>query len=356
TTQARVKYNNRKSEILLVDAERISTLANLCRSALYPQQRLADAWEKVMFNQFHDILPGSSIKSVYQDSEEDYTWIRKIGEDIIKGSLDKISSQVDTSGVAGQPVVVFNSLSWPREAIVSIPAFLSRDYVVRDSEGNKCLFQKIEEKDFASKEEKSLLLCKAKLPSFGYTTLFIEERNEAKPKIGEQNKGLLKVGKYSLENEFFEVHINPTSGNLVSIYDKRKEREVLASEGNQLQILEEDKSRNDAWNIAYTGREWFLDKVENIEVIEEGPLRGVIRVWRSFLGDTKLNVFWDAPARDYPSSSFVQDIILYEGLPRIDFVTQVDWWEDNKLLKVAFPVRAKGKYATYEIPFGSILR
>ncbi|MQY59105.1 MAG: hypothetical protein GH144_05795, partial [Clostridia bacterium] len=89
---------------------------------------------------------------------------------------------------------------------------------------------------------------------------------------------------------------------------------------------------------------------------EQGPLRGVIQIRRSFLGDTKLNVFWDAPARDYPSSFFVQDIILYEGIPRIDFVTQVDWWEDNKLLKVAFPVAVKAKYATYEIPFGSILR
>ena len=355
TTQARVKYNNRKSEVLLIDAEKMSTLARLYGNA-YPKKRLAQAWEKAMFNQFHDILPGSSIRSVYQDSEEDYARVKKIGGDIIEESLDKISSRIDTSGVPGQPVVVFNSLSWPREAIVSIPASLSKDYVVRDSEGNKCFSQVVEEKDFTSSENKSLLLCKTKLPSFGYTTLFIEERKEAKPEIGEQNKGKLKVDKYSLENEFFKVQVNPVSGNLVSIYDKRKEREVLAGEGNQLQILEENKSKSDAWNIAYTGREWFLDKVENIEVVEKGPLRGVIRVRRSFLGDTKLNVFCDAPARDYPSSFFVQDIILHQGLPRIDFVTSIDWWEDNKLLKVAFPVAVKAKYATYEIPFGSILR
>jgi alpha-mannosidase len=355
TTQARAKYNNRKSEVLLVDAEKISTLAHLYGNA-YPNTRLAEAWEKAMFNQFHDILPGSSIRSVYQDSEEDYAKIRKTGEDIIKESLDKISSQVDTSGVSGQPVVVFNPLFWPREEIVSIPVSLRRDYVVRDSEGNKCLSQKIEEKDSASNEKKSLLLCKTKLPSFGYTTLFIEERKEAKPKISEQNKGQLKVDKYSLENEFFKVEVNPATGNLASIYDKKKEHEVLAGEGNQLQILEEKKSKLGAWNITYTGRKWLLDKVENIEVIEKGPLRGVIRVRRSFLGDTKLNIFLDAPARDYPSSFFIQDIILYQGVPRIDYVTQVDWWEDNKLLKVAFPVRVKSKYAAYEIPFGSILR
>lgn len=357
TTQSKAKYNNRKSEILLVDAEKISTLANLCHSASYPQHRLAEAWEKVMFNQFHDILPGSSIKSVYQDSEEDYTWIKKIGKNIIEENLDKISSQVNTSGVPGQPVVVFNSLFWPRETIVSIPVPLRRDYVVRDHEGNKCLSQVIEETGPASKENKFLLLCKADLPSFGYTTLFIEERKEAKPKIGKQNKGQLKVGKYSLENEFFKVQINPASGNLLSIYDKKKQYEVLADEGNQLQILEENKSKDfGAWNIAYTGRKWLLNKVENIEVIEEGPLRGVVQIRRSFFGDTKLNVFWDAPARDYPSSFFVQNIILYQGIPRIDFVTSIDWWEDNKLLKVAFPVAVKAKYATYEIPFGSILR
>ncbi len=356
TTQARAKYNNRRSETLLIDAEKISALANLCLPALYPKHRLAEAWEKVMFNQFHDILPGSSIRSVYQDSEEDYARTRKIGEDIIEESLDKISSRVDTSGVPGQPVVVFNSLSWPREAIVSIPAPLSRDYVVRDGEENRCLSQKVEEKDFASNEKESLLLCKAKLPSFGYTTLFIEERKETKPEVGEQNREQLKVNKYGLENEFFKIEINPATGNLASIYDKRKEREVLSGEGNQLQILEEGKSKHGAWNIAYTGKKWLLDSAESIEMIEAGPLRGVIRVRRSFFGDTKLNIFWDAPARDYPSSFFIQDIILCQGVPRIDFVTRVDWWEDSKLLKVAFPVRVKSKHATYEIPFGSILR
>ena len=360
TTQAKAKYNNRKSEVLLIDAEKICALATLCRSASYPKKRLAEAWKKVMFNQFHDILPGSSIRSVYQDSEEDYARVKKIGKNIIEESLHKISSRIDTSGVPGQPVVVFNSLFWPREEIIAIPRPANKDFVVRDSEAKRCLCQEVEAENSligpGSKEKKSLLLCKVKLPSFGYTTLFIEERKEAKGKIAEQNKEQLKVDKYSLENEFFKVEINPASGNLASIYDKRKEREVLSDEGNQLQILEEDKLKSHAWNIAYTGKKWSLNSLESIEIIEEGPLRGVIRVRRSFLGDTKLNVFWDAPARNYPSSFFVQDIILYQGIPRIDFVTRVDWWEDNKLLKLVFPVRVKSKYATYEIPFGSILR
>jgi len=359
TTQARAKYNNRKSEVLLVDAEKMSTIAHLYGNA-YPEHRLAQAWEKVMFNQFHDILPGSSIRPVYQDSEEDYTWIRKIGENIIEESLDKISSPVGTSGFPGQPVVIFNSLSWPREEVISIPLPANKDFVARNSEGKRCLSQEVEEENSlirsSSNESKSKLLCKVKLPSFGYTTLFIEERKEAKPKVGKQNREQLKVDKYSLENEFFKVEINPATGNLASVYDKRKRREVLAEEGNQLQILEEKNSGFGAWNIAYTNKKWFLNKAGDIEVIERGPLRGVIRVRRSFLGDTKLNVFWDAPARDYPSSFFVQDIILYQGLPQIDFVTRVDWWEDNKLLKVVFPVEIKSKHATYEIPFGSILR
>ena len=367
TTQARTKYNNRKSEILLVDAEKISTLANLYRPALYPKHHLAEAWEKVMFNQFHDILPGSSIRSVYQDSEEDYARIRKIGENIIDESLGKISSRIDTLGVSGQPVVVFNSLFWPREELINIPSPINKDFVVRDSEGKRCLCQRVKEKNFTpleknspkgfvSTKNKSKLLCKVKLPSFGYTTLFIEKRREIGSQRGEQNKKQLKVDKYSLENEFFKVEINPVTGNLASIYDKRKQGEVLAEEGNQLQILEEDKSKGNAWNITYTGEKGLLNNVESIEMVEEGPLRGAIRVRRSFLGDTKLNIFRDAPAPDYPSSFFVQDIILYQGISRIDFVTLVDWWEDNKLLKVAFPVRVKSKYAVYEIPFGSILR
>jgi len=121
-----------------MDAERISTLAHLYRAASYPKHRLAKAWEKVIFNQFHDILPGSSIRSVYQDSEEDYARIRKIGKNIIEQSLEKISSQVDASEVSGLPVVIFNSLFWPREELISIPSPANKDLMVTDSEGKRC--------------------------------------------------------------------------------------------------------------------------------------------------------------------------------------------------------------------------
>lgn len=356
TTQAQAKYHNRKSEILLMDAERISILAHLYRAASYPKHRLAQAWEKVIFNQFHDILPGSGIRSVYQDSEEDYARIRKIGKNIIEESLDKISCRVNTSEVSGLPVVVFNSLFWPREELITIPSPANEDFVVTDSQGKTCFCQRVEEENSTSMENKSKLLCKVKLPSFGYTTLFIKQNKKVKPQVDQQSREQVKVDKYSLENEFFKVGIDPATGNLASIYDKRKQREVLAGKGNQLQILEEDKSKFDAWNIAYTDKRWLLNKAESVKVVEKGSLRGVIRARRSFLGDTKLNFFTDAPALDYPSSFFVQDIILYQGIPRIDFVTLVDWWEDNKLLKVAFPIRVKSKCATYEIPFGSILR
>ncbi len=350
TTQAKTKYNNRKSEALLEDAEKISTLASLY-GAPYYKEELAFSWEKVMFNQFHDILPGSSIKAVYEDAEEDYKKIKKMGEYILRKSLAHIASKVDIKKSSGKPLIIFNSLFWEREEMVSIP-LPEKNYIVEDNKGNTLPSQIIEEEDSASIEKKYKLLCRVKLPSFGYTTVLLKKDTQLQTK----SKKELKVENYTLENEFFKIEINPETGNIRRIYDKRYQREVLEGEGNELQILEEDKLKSTSWDIVYTGKKWILDKPESIEVIEEGPLRGIIRIKRSFLGDTKLDIFWDTPARDYPSSHFTQDIILYGGIPRIDFITTVDWWEDNKLLKVCFPVKVKSDYATYEIPFGTIHR
>ena len=127
---------------------------------------------------------------------------------------------------------------------------------------------------------------------------------------------------------------------------------MLAGPANRLQLLEDNPSAWDAWNIGLTGTE-YPSTFRGVEVVESGPVRAVLRLTRDYL---KPGVKKDYPTEDFPTSFFTQDVVLYDGLDRIDFVTDVDWWEEHTMLKVAFPVAVSDTKATYEIPFGSIER
>jgi alpha-mannosidase len=134
--------------------------------------------------------------------------------------------------------------------------------------------------------------------------------------------------------------------------DKRNNRELLVGFVNELQLLEDKPSAWDAWNIGLTGVK-YPSTFRKAELVERGPVRCVIRLHRDYL---KPGVKKDFPTEDFPSSFFTQDIILYSGLDRIDFVTTVDWWEEKTMLKAAFPLAVSDTVATYEIPYGTIRR
>ena len=121
TTQANNKKNNRRCEQLLQDSEKLASLADIKFGADYPKTRLFDAgWYFVLFNQMHDILPGSGIRKVYEDSDKDYAKVYKTTEEVIGGSLNKIAAGVDTLQ-PGEPLLIFNTLSWKRDAVIEYP-------------------------------------------------------------------------------------------------------------------------------------------------------------------------------------------------------------------------------------------
>ncbi len=141
------------------------------------------------------------------------------------------------------------------------------------------------------------------------------------------------------------------------IFDKDAKREVLAdgAAANELQMLETLTPKFRSWNIRYTGREFTMPKPDSFELVEKGPVRSVIRIKRSFTGETKkrfyTSYFWITPACDYPSSFFEQDIILYHDSDRVDFKLRVDYWEDNLLLKTSFPLNVDAESASAEMPY-----
>lgn len=244
--------------------------------------------------------------------------------------------------------MIFNSLSWPRTEVTEIEAQLpapARQIEVADSTGKPAEAQLLH-LDPETHRARFLLL--SKTPSFGYQTYFVRAATAA-PAV----HSLLKASSNTLENEFLRVTIDPQTGCMTSLFDKRSSTEALAPAetdtggpkgstcGNLLQTFVDKPKQWDAWNIDadFEKQHWDLDKADEVKLIESGPLRAIIQVKNHF-----------------QNSRFVRDIIVYAGVPRVDVKMQAEWHEKHILLKVAFPLSAHSDKATYEIPFGSVER
>lgn len=348
TTQSETKKGNRKSEVMMTDAEKFSTIATMY-GRKYDNEDLERAWRDVMFNQFHDILPGSGIRENYIDAAKRYAKVYEIGDYQLGNSFKRIEENINTSTLKGKPVVVYNPLSWERTDVVKVklPEGDLKDCLIYDSNGKEIPSQIIQENEYS----REIMFVAENVPSLGYR--IYDLRNE-KPKVETQQleSPQLKIDGASLENQFYRVVVDPDSGWVKSIYDKKNGKEVLTGEGNRLQFLEDKPKAWDAWNIGFTGVE-YPSKFRKIEIVEKGPVRVVLRVYRDFLKPGSVGSF---PTDNFPSSFFEQDIVLYNGIDRVDFGLDADWWETHVMLKVAFPLDVQDSVATYEIPYGSIVR
>ncbi|MGE5341316.1 MAG: alpha-mannosidase [Candidatus Omnitrophota bacterium] len=359
TTQAKVKKNNRKSESLLSCAEKLASIAHL-NGIPYPAENLDKAWKTVLTNQFHDILPGSSITPVYRDALEDHAKAQaKIGH-VIDQSFSGMAQRIDTSSTNGEPLIIFNPLSWKRSDVVTLtlPLASQQTVTVWDPQGQEVPVQ-VEEKEDSS--DVSIRFIAKDVPPVGYAVYSIqksegkarETKREKREIASDTDKDMSNI--IPLENKFFTLKINKKTGNISGLLDKRLNKEFIedGKEANVLQVYEDRPERWDAWDIAYTGRMWEIGKADSVRLVEDSPVRKVVKITKSFLGLTKSR---EMPTEDFPSSFFTQYVILYNDLDRIDIETEADWWEDHMILKAAFPVSIRNDYATYEIPFASIRR
>lgn len=343
TTQSETKKGNRKAEVLMTDAEKFSTIATMY-DGKYGNKDFESAWRNVMFNQFHDILPGSGIRENYIDAADRYKKVYEIGEYQLNSSFKQIEEQINTSAIKGKPIIIYNPLSWERTDVVklNLPAGDVKDYSIYDPKGKEVLSQIVSESEYS----REIVFVADNVPSLGYKVY------ELRDKMAVQASTDLKIDSTTLENQFYRVVVDPDSGWVKSIYDKKNGREILTGYGNRLQFLEDKPKQWDAWNIGFTGVE-YPSKFRRVEVVEKGPVRVVLRVYRDFLKPSSVGSF---PTDNFPSSFFKQDIILYNGIDRVDFGLDADWWETHVMLKVAFPLNVQDSLATYEIPYGSIVR
>ncbi len=346
TTQSNIKKWNRESEVLLTNAEKFSSISKILGGEDF-HNLINNAWKNVLFNQFHDILPGSGIREIYIDAEQDYKKSFELGNFALNNSLKDIAKKINTSSIKnGKALIVFNSLSWERDDVVKIELELGdkNNYRIFDTEENEIESQIIQKDEL----RREIIFIARNVPALGYKTYIIrKENNESNFRTSQPISDI-----YEIENEFFKVKINPKTGWISNIVDKRFNKELISGEANKLQLLEDKPSAWDAWNIGLTGVE-YPSKFRGIKLIEDGPVRKILRCYRDYL---KPGVVKEFPTEDFPNSFFVQDVILYKGIDRIDFKTEVEWWEDKTMLKVSFPLNVYDTLATYEIPFGMIKR
>jgi alpha-mannosidase len=346
TTQAETKRRIRHDEEVLINAEKYSAVA-LLYGRSYPQSDLQLAWKNLLFDHFHDIMPGSGIAVNYLDAQRNLEDVARTGSQITELALGEISAHINTEG-KGVPIVVFNSLSWPRNEVIEREVQLptpARQIEVVDASGKPAESQVL---SMDPATGRARLLIQAKIPSMGYQTYFV--RASANAVVV---SSAVKATSNSMENEFIRLIIDPTTGCMTSLFDKRSRTEALAPAetdtggpknsacGNLLQTFYDKPKRWDAWNIDadFESKHWDLEQADEVSLVERGPLRAVIRVKNHF-----------------QNSTFVRDITMYAGVPRVDVKMRANWHEKHILLKVAFPVSAHSQKATFEIPYGSIER
>jgi alpha-mannosidase len=296
TSQARTKRGNRKSEFALREAELWASAARTLAGFEFTPQTLSAAWRNVLLNQFHDILPGSSIHRVYEEAEALYAET----VDTATGVAEAAAGALASSG-AGR--TVFNSLSWPRRALVE-----------RQDGG----------------------LVEVAVPACGWAVV----PAEAAAPDGEAATATAEPDGFTLENALIRARFDG-QGRLISLWDKETDRERLAGAANRLALFKDVPTKWDAWDIDSMAESLPVPTDEPAEFTLEsaGPLVASVRLRRAL-----------------HRSRVEQVISLRRGSRRIDFETEVDWQERHKLLKVCFPVDIHTSEAISEIQFGHLRR
>ena len=319
TSMARNKRGNRKSEYAMMELELLSVLAENAGKA-YPTEELNRMWEMILTNQFHDILPGSSIHEVYEQTKKEYAEIAETSAKLIGERMEALCGTKDES------VTVWNTLGHRRNDVV----VLGETAAEAMTDGTT-VYPVQQTKDGA-------IVYAENLPSKGYQVL--------RPTSGaaaETPFAVTEAGEgYTLETPFYTIQID-ANGEFTSLFDKENDREVLQSgtTGNELRIYEDKPLQYSAWNldIFHTEKSWKVEGVRRMEWTENGPVRATLEIEREVM-DTVIR----------------QQIHFYAKDRRIDFETYVDWKFAEHVLKVHFPVDVHSDEATFDIQFGNVTR
>lgn len=310
TSQANTKKLNRRSEFMLREAEMWSALLGKDSKT---KEKTDLLWKDVLFNQFHDIIPGTAIKEVHERAEESYKNVivqtKEITDHVFDGVLEKTPNTL----------TVFNSLSWERKVIVELPDGYN---AICDLNGDYAETQIVGEKTVALLD----------IPSCGFKTYRL-----CKTELHEEVQSDEEL---CIENNLIKVAFNK-QGEMLSILDKETGIEFLSRPSNQFRMYHDMPCFCDAWDIDSFYEQAEVQLVHDAEVKVEckGNLLSSLTIKR------KIN-----------HSEITQRVLLRKDSKRIDFETEVDWNETHKLLKVDFNTNVHTDELISEIQFGHLKR
>ena len=303
---ARNKRSNRRGEFALLNLEAWASAASLLCGTEYPSAALQEGWEILMRNQFHDILPGSSIRQVYEDSKREYARLSQLTMEETGKRLQQLTDRIGGT-------VVWNPNGQSVSGFAELDRAKGRKNVQRTADG------------------KYLAWAEA-VPAKGWKRL-----RDSAPAFGE-----LQISDREIVTPFAHLRLNE-KGQIASWYDRVAERELLQHGkcGNVLMTYEDKPHKYDNWNLFdyYREKAWAIETLLSAEVLETGPYRCALRLrWR------------------YLDTEIQETIYAYCNTPRVDFVFDTDWKEDQLFLKALFPLELNSTEATYEIQYGNVKR
>jgi alpha-mannosidase len=338
---ADVKMWNYRAENALIDAEKIASAAvALTGTYSYPQDSLRESWKKVLFNQFHDIMAGSSLEQGYVDAGNEYGYALSAAYDVKLEALHHLAAGIKTTDEnypVSLPFLVFNQHSWPVKTMIEFEAQkLSRDNrpTLRDEKGLEIPFQEVRTGAAKVEDRRVNAVFEADLPAFGYRLFRFESDNgSAVPEYQGS-----RASEWSLDNEYVRVEFDPSSGLISSYFDKKSGRE-LAAGGMASGLVLEDW--DDTWGhkiVAYD-RELGSFSQPEFRILEDGPERARIEITTHF-GESFLR----------------QRFSLDRNSAALTSLVTVNWNEKYRVFKLSFPtVLSQGSLAT-SIPYGVIER
>jgi alpha-mannosidase len=343
TSMGKNKRYNRKSEQMYEQLETLGVMAEL-KGLAYPGDVIKRGWDIILLNQFHDIIPGSAIGPVYDQTDREYTDILESGADTILHLAKDLGSRgcgagKDISGEnpAARKVFVINTQGYEREDTVTVSGVDRTDAAYAcDCLGRRYPVQYV--------GEDTLIFHAKGIPSCGYTVYSLTGAEEDSGNQSMEGPAGKCPGPWNgfFENEWYRAEFNDKM-ELVSLIEKETGCQLLKEGrvGNQLLTFEDRPMNWDNWDVDlfYQRKPYEADCVTAPVLKEWGPVRTVVSIAYRFAG-----------------SLVEQDIVFYPNLPRIDFVTRADWRDHHVLLRVHFPARINAARASYEIQFGNVER
>ncbi|MFA6448377.1 MAG: glycoside hydrolase family 38 C-terminal domain-containing protein [bacterium] len=352
-TRVDLKIGNRLAENSVQNAEKYAAIASLMGMP-YPDKMLDKAWRQLLFGQHHDALTGTINDRSFLDLVDGYRESIELSDGVTKNSLDHIGRQINTASAAPAkdaiPVAIFNPLAWARTDVVRAriaPPEPLAGFRIADASGKDVPFE-IESvtKNADGKITEAVAVFIATVPSLGYSTYYavpaaaLSESATRKEVSGASPK---------IETDRFSVSVDPAKGGgISSLYDLKNGKELMNKGngvGNDIVRIKEDAGRHEPpWEIFTAGNNKYTSDGPATYRVENGPVTKRLIV-RAKVGDTETE----------------RHIILYNGVPRVDFETFIEDYKgfnsiDNELFVVSFPVDLKNSVPVFEERFGSVVK